>query len=116
MAASNGKMSYLLLFWLLFLLDHVKDAGRFIGSLTLLEKGYEPKRVRGHRLVFFCELELMRLGLREEDLFALLLSCGQLHCLTDVATVKVAEELYLMPHEFMHQHEGRHLGCVKPTY
>jgi hypothetical protein len=34
----------------------------------------------------------------------------------DVATVKVAEELYLMPHGFIHMHEGRLLGCAKPTY
>jgi hypothetical protein len=49
-SASNGKMSCLLLFWQLFLPELVKDAGRFIGSLILLKKGYEPKRVHGHRL------------------------------------------------------------------
>jgi hypothetical protein len=36
-AASDGKMSHLLLFWLLLLLELVKDTGRFVGSLTLLE-------------------------------------------------------------------------------
>ncbi len=51
-AASNMKMSRLLLFWLLFLLDLVKDAGCFIGSLTLLKKGYMQKQVCGHCLVF----------------------------------------------------------------
>jgi hypothetical protein len=41
-AASNVKMSHLLLFWLFFLLDLVKDADHFIVSLTLLKKGDEP--------------------------------------------------------------------------
>jgi hypothetical protein len=94
-------MSHLLLFWLFVLLDLVKDADHFIGSLTLLKKGDEPKQVCGHCLVFSPTN-----WLREEDLFTLLLRCGQLHCSMDVATVKVAEELYLMPHEFMHQHEA----------
>ena len=94
-------MSHLLLFWLFVLLDLVKDADHFIGSLTLLKKGDEPKQVCGHRLVCFPIN-----WLREEDLFTLLLHSGQLNCSTDVATVKVAEELYLMPHEFMHQHEA----------
>jgi hypothetical protein len=44
----------------------------------------------------------MHLGLRKEDLFAFLLRCGQLHCSTDVAIIKVAEELHSMPHEIMH--------------
>jgi hypothetical protein len=101
--ASNKKMSRLLLFWLLFLLDLVKDVGHSISSLTLLKKGYEPKRVCAHHLVCFRELVLMRLGLRKKYLFALLLSCGQLYCLTDIATFKVAEELYLMPHECIHR-------------
>jgi hypothetical protein len=57
----------------------------------------------------------MRLGLCKEDLFALLLRCGQLHCSTDVATAKVAEELYSTPHELMHWHEGRLPGSVKPV-
>jgi hypothetical protein len=82
-------MSHLLLFWLLLVLGNLlKDAGCFIGSLTLLKKGYEPKRIHGHHFACFCKLKLMRLGLREEDLFALLLHCGQLHCLADVATVE----------------------------
>ncbi len=65
-------------------------------------------------LFLFCELELMRLCLREEDLFALHLHCGHSHCSTDVATVKVAEELYLTLHELMHWHEGGLLGSAKP--
>ncbi len=71
---------------MLVLLDLVKDAGRFIGSLALLEKGYEPKQVCGHHLVCFRELVLMCHR-------PLLMRCGQLHCSTDVATIEVAEEL-----------------------
>jgi hypothetical protein len=78
-AASDRKMSRLLLFRLLLLLDLFKNAGHFIGSLTLLEKDYELKRVHGHHFVCFCKLVLMHLGLRKEDLIALLLGCGQLH-------------------------------------
>ncbi len=101
-------MSRLLLFWLLFLLELVKDAGRFIGSLTLLKNGYEPKRVHGHHSVCFPKLALMRLGLRKKDLLALFLHCG-------LATLEVAKELHSTPHEFMHWHECRLLGNLKPT-
>jgi hypothetical protein len=66
-------------------------------------------------LVQVCELELMRLGLREEDLFTLLVCCGYFHHLMDVATLKVAEKLYSMPHELMHWHESRLLGHTKPA-
>jgi hypothetical protein len=48
-AARDGKMSHLLLFWLLFVLGNLlKNAGCFIVSLTFLEKGNKPKRVHGH--------------------------------------------------------------------
>ncbi len=114
-AASNKKMSRLLLFWLLLLLELVKDAGCFIGSLTLLEKGYEPKRVHGHHFVCFCKLVMMFLGLCKKELFALLLRCGQLHCLTGITTVDVAKELHLTPHKFMHRHERGFLGSAKLT-
>ncbi len=107
MAACNEKMSRLLLFRLFLLLDLLKDAGRFIGSLTLLKKGNKPKQVHRHHFVCLYKLVLMRLRPRKEDLFALLLRCGQFHHLTDVATIKVAEELYWTLHECMHQHEGR---------
>jgi hypothetical protein len=96
-------MSCLLLFWMLFFLGNLlKNPGHFIGSLALLEKTNKPKRVHGHYFVFLHKLELIRFGLREEDLFALLLCCGQLHRSTDVDTVKIAEKLYSTPHEFMH--------------
>jgi hypothetical protein len=80
----------------------------------LFEKGYEPKKGHGHQFVCFCKLELMRLGLCVEDVVALLLCCGQLHRLTDTATLEVAEELYLTLHEFMHWHECGLLGGAKP--
>jgi hypothetical protein len=57
----------------------------------------------------------MRLGLHKEDLFALLLHHWQLHHSTDVTTIKVAEKLYLTPHEPMHWHEGRLLGGTEPA-
>jgi hypothetical protein len=115
-AVHNKKMSYLLLFWLLiFLGDFLKNAGCFIGSLTLLGKGNKMKQVCGHHLVCLCKLELMHLGLHKEDLFALLLHCGQLHHLTDVVTIKVAEELYSTPHELMNWLEGGLLGGAKPA-
>ncbi len=57
----------------------------------------------------------MRLRLREEDLFTLLLRCGYVHCPTEVATLEVAEKLHLMLHELVHWHERRLLGCTKPA-
>jgi hypothetical protein len=56
----------------------------------------------------------MCLGLQGEDLFTLLLRRGYLHCLTEVATIKIANELHLMPYELMHWHEGGLLGSMKP--
>jgi hypothetical protein len=41
--------------------------------------------------MFVSELVLMHLELHKEDLFALFLHCWQLHCLMEVAAVKVAE-------------------------
>jgi hypothetical protein len=45
----------------------------------------------GKTVMFISELVLMRLELRKEDLFDLLLHCWQLHCPMEVAVVKVAE-------------------------
>jgi hypothetical protein len=56
----------------------------------------------------------MRLEVRKEDLFALLLRCWQLHCLMKVTVVKVAEWLCPTLHEFMYQHECRLLCNAKP--
>jgi hypothetical protein len=41
--------------------------------------------------MFLFELVLMRLELRKEDLFALLLRCWQLPCPMEVAIVELAE-------------------------
>jgi hypothetical protein len=96
-------MSRLLLFWLFFALGNLlKNASRFVGRFTLLKKINELERVHGHHLVCIHELKLMRLGLHKEDLFTLLLRHGYLHGLTEEATVKIADELYLMLHELMH--------------
>jgi hypothetical protein len=46
-AVCDGKISRPLLSWLFLLLDLLKNAGCFIGSLTLLEKGNKPTQVRG---------------------------------------------------------------------
>jgi hypothetical protein len=45
----------------------------------------------GRTVMFVSELVLMHLEVRKEDLFALFLCCWQLHCLMEVAVVKVAE-------------------------
>ncbi len=66
MAISNRKMSHLLLLWLLLLLELVKDTICFVGSLALLKKGNDKKRVHEHRFVCFRKLELMRLWLHEK--------------------------------------------------
>ncbi len=116
MAMRDEKMSCLLLFWLFFVLGNLlKNASRFVGCLTLLKKSDELERVRGHCLVCIRELKLICFGLREEDLFTLGLRCGYLHGSTEVASIKIADEMYLMPHELMHWHEGRLLGSTKPA-
>jgi hypothetical protein len=114
--AHDRKMSHLLLSWLLLLIGNLlKNASHFVGRLTLLEKGNAQKRVRGHCLVYLHELKLMHLGLCKEDLFALLLRCRHLYCLTDVAAIKVAGQLYSTPHELMGWHEGELLGGANPA-
>ncbi len=71
----DGKVSRLLLFWLLLVLGNLlKNAGYFICSLTLLKKGNKPKQVRDHRLVCLHKLNLMCLRLHKEDF--LLFSCA----------------------------------------
>jgi hypothetical protein len=116
MATCGGKMSRFLFFWLIFILGNLlENASHFVGRLTLLKESDELERVSGHHLVQVCELELMRLGLWEEDLFTLLLCHGYFHRLTKVATLEIAEELYLTPHELVHWHESGLLGSVKPA-
>jgi hypothetical protein len=108
-------MIHLLLCWLLLLLELVKDTGFFTSGLTMLKKGHEPKSFCGQRLVCLRKRLLMHLGLRQKDLFALLLHCGQLHPLMEIVAIKVAEKLHLRPHKFMHRQERVILGSAKPT-
>jgi hypothetical protein len=60
----------------------------FVGALICL---HSWRSQGGRTVLFVSELVLMRLELRKEDLFALLLPCWQLHCSMEVAAVKVAE-------------------------
>ncbi len=109
-------MSRFLFLWLLLVLgNHIKNASCLVGRLTLLKEGNHSERVGRHCLVQVVKLVLVRLGLRKEDLFTLLLCCGYVHCLTEVVKLEVAEKLHLAPHELMHQHESWLLGCTKPA-
>ncbi len=83
--------------------------------MTLLKESNELERVSRHHLVQVREHELMRLGLRIENLFTLLLCCGYFHRSTEVATLKIAEKLYSTLHELMHWHDSRLLGRTKPA-
>jgi hypothetical protein len=113
-AMRSRKMSRFLLVWLLLVLGNfLKNASRLIGCLTLLKENNKLERVSRHHLVQVRELELMCLRLRKEDLFTILLRRGYFHCLMEVATLEIAEKLYLMPHELVHQHESGFLGCMK---
>jgi hypothetical protein len=96
-------MSCFPLLWLLLVLGNLlKNASCLVGCLTLLKESNHLERVGRHRLVQVCKLVLVRLRLREEDLLALLLRHGYVHHLTEVATLEVAEKLYLMPREHVH--------------
>jgi hypothetical protein len=109
-------MSRTLFLWLLLVLGNLlKNASRLVGCLTLLEEGNHSERVGRHHLVQVGELVLVRLRLREEDLFTLLLHHGCIHCSMEIVALEVAEKLYLMTHELMHQHESKLLGCMKPA-
>ncbi len=83
--------------------------------LDTAQKRDEIDRVIGHHLVQVCKLELMRLGLHKENLFTLLLRRGYFHHSVEVATIKIAEKLYLTLHELVHQHESGLLGSTKPV-
>jgi hypothetical protein len=93
----------------------VENASRLVGCLTLLEEGNHSERVGRYRLVQVGKLVLVRLGLREEDLFNLLLRQGYVHRSMEVVTLKVAEKLHSMPHELMHRHESGLFFCTKPV-
>ncbi len=106
---------FLFLRLLLILGNLIKNASRLVGCLTLLEEGNHSEWVGRYRLVQVGKLVLVRLRLREEDLFTLLLRRGYVHCSTAVVTLEVAEKLHLTPHEVMHQHESGLLGRAKPA-
>jgi hypothetical protein len=109
-------LSHFLLFWLLLVLGNLlENTSRLVSCLTLLKESNHLERVGRHPLVQVCELELMCLGMRKEDLFTLLLCHGYFHCSTEVATLEVAEKLHLTLHDFVHQHESRLLSCAKPA-
>ncbi len=109
-------MSRFLLLWLLLVLGNLlENASSLVGCLTLLEESDQLERVSRHHLVQVRKLELMRLGLQEENLFTLLLCHGYFHHSTEVATLKVAEKLYLTPLELMHWHDSGLLGHTKPA-
>ena len=102
--------------WLLLVLGNLlKNASHLAGCLTLLKEGNHLEWVSRHRLVQVIELVLVRLGLRKEDLFTLLLRRGYAHRSTEVVTLEVAEKLHLTPHELMHWHESGLLGGTKPA-
>ncbi len=99
-ATCGRNMSCTLFLWLLLVPGNLlKNASHLVGCLTLLEEGNHSERVGRYRLVQVGELVLVRLGLRKEDLFTLLLHRGYVHRSKEVATLEVAEKLHLMPHE-----------------
>ncbi len=110
-AARDGKMSRFLLFWLLLVLGNLlRNASHLVGHLALLKESDELERVSRYRLIQVLEPELMRLGLRKENLFTLLLCHKYFHHLTEVATLKIAEKLYSRLHELVHWHESSFLA------
>ncbi len=109
-------MSRFLFLWLLLVLGNlIKNTSRLVCCLTLLKEDNNSEWVGRHHLVQVSGLVLVRLGLRRDDLFALLLRCGYVHRLMEVVTFKVAEKLHSMPHELMHWHESGLLGRTKPA-
>jgi hypothetical protein len=100
---------------LLILGNLIRNASCLVGCLTLLEEVNHSEQVGRHRLIQVGKFVLVRLGLRKEDLFTLLLRCGYVHCSTKVVTLEVAEKLHLTPHELVHRHESGLLGCTKPS-
>ncbi len=111
----NRKLSHFPFLWLLILGNLLKNASCLVGCLTLLEEGNHFERVSRHHLVQVGKLVLVRLGLREEDLFTLLLRGRYIHCLTEVTTLKVAERLYSTLHELGHWHESGLLRNMEPA-
>jgi hypothetical protein len=109
-------MSRTLFLWLLLVPgDLLKNASRLVGCLTLLKEGNHSERVGRYHLVQVGKLVLVHLGLREEDLFTLLLSHGYVHRLTEVVVLEVAEKLHSTQYELVHQHESGLFCCTKPA-
>jgi hypothetical protein len=109
-------MSRILILWLLLVLGNLlKNASCLVGCLTLLKEGNHAERVGRHHLVQVGKLVLVRLRLRKEDLFTLLLRRGYVHCSTEVVALEVAEKLYSTMHELVYWHESRLLGHTKPV-
>jgi hypothetical protein len=116
MATYGRKFSCFPFRWLLLVLGNLlKNTSHLVGRLTLLKESNYPERVGRHRLVQVGKLVLVHLRLRKEDLFTLLLRCWYVHCSMEVVTLKVAEKLHSMPHEFVHWHECGLLGRMKPA-
>jgi hypothetical protein len=105
MAACDRKLSCFPFLWLLVLGDLLKNASCLISCLALLEEGNHLERVSRHRLVQVSKLVLVHLGLHKEDLFTHLLHCRYVHHSTEVTTIEVAEKLYSVLCELVHQHE-----------
>jgi hypothetical protein len=108
MATCGRNTSRTLFLWLLLVLGNLlENASHLVGCLTLLEESNHSERVGRYHLVQVGKLVLVRLRLREEDLFTLLLRRGYVHCLTEVVTLKVAEKLHSTPLELVHWYESR---------
>ncbi len=115
MAMCCRNMSRTLFLWLLLVPGNLlENTNRLVGRLTLLEEGNHSERVGRYRLVQVGELVQVHLGLREEDLFTLLLRRGYVHHSTEVVALKVAEKLHLRLHELVHWHESGLCCCMKP--
>ncbi len=111
----DRKLSRFPFLWLLVLGNLLENTSRLVGCLTLLKEGNYLERVSRHHLVQVGKFVLVRLGLREEDLFTLLLRCRYVHHSMEVTTLKVAEKLYSMLHELVHRHESRLLRSTEPA-
>ncbi len=110
------NMSRTLFLWLLLVPGNlVKNASCLVGCLTLLKEGNHSERVGRYHLVQVGKLVLVRLGLRKEDLFTLLLRHGYVHRSTEVVNLKVAEKLHSTPHEPVHWHESKLFCHTKPA-
>jgi hypothetical protein len=116
MATCSRNISRTLFLWLLLVFGNLlENASRLVGCLTLLKEGNHSEQVGRHQLVQVSKFVLVRLMLREEDLFTLLLRRGYVHRLMEVVALKVAEKLYSMTHELVHRHESGLLGHTKPA-